>query len=153
MRLYLDCCCYNRPFDAIFQNDALEESNAIISIIVRASSGSDQILGSTILDSEINKIKDLEKKFKVQALYRFASVYVPYTLEIQAFAKNICEKSKIHFKDSLHLASADFGNADFFLTTDYRLIRSCKNIELNFLVMNPINYFAEVSKNESSQFE
>ena len=36
MRLHLDCCCHNRLFDAIFQNDALEESNAIISIIIRA---------------------------------------------------------------------------------------------------------------------
>lgn len=153
MRLYLDCCCYNRPFDAIFQNDAFEESNSIISIIIRASSGNDQILGSTILDSEINKIKDLEKKFKVQALYKFASIYIPYTLEIQAFAKKICEKSKIHFKDSLHLASAKFGNADIFLTTDYRLIRSCKNIEFNFKIMNPINYFAEVLKNGENQFK
>ena len=106
-----------------------------------------------ILDSEINKIKDLEKKFKVQALYRFASIYVPYTLEIQEFAKKIYEKSKIHFKDSLHLAIANFGNANIFLTTDYRLIRSCKNIELNFQIMNPINYFAEVFKNGSSKFE
>ena len=133
MLLYLDCCCYNRPFDEIFQNNSLEESNAIISIIVRSAEGNDKILGSTILDSEIAKIKDLEKKFKVEALYKFA--------------KKIREKSKIHIKDSLHLASAEFGKADIFLTTDYRLIRSCKNLEFRFKIMNPTKYFAEVLAN------
>ena len=147
MLLYLDCCCYNRPFDEIFQNNSLEESNAIISIIVRSAEGNDKILGSTVLDSEIAKIKDLEKKFKVEALYKFAKNYIPYTLEIQEFAKNLREKSKIHIKDSLHLASAEFGKADIFLTTDYRLIRSCKNLEFRFKIMNHTKYFAEVLAN------
>lgn len=39
--------------------------------------------------------------------------------------------------DALHLASAEFGEADVFLTTDKKLINSSKKANLKMKVLNP----------------
>ena len=35
MRLYFDCCCYNRPFDDLSQNRIHDESDAVLSLMNR----------------------------------------------------------------------------------------------------------------------
>jgi predicted nucleic acid-binding protein len=50
--------------------------------------------------------------------------------------------------DSLHLALAETGGADIFLTTDDRLLRSASKIELKTKVANPVSWFMEVTNNE-----
>ena len=56
------------------------------------------------------------KKAKVQQLHRIASEVVAYAPEIRHRAEEIRQMSEIHEMDSLHLASAEFGSADVFLT-------------------------------------
>ena len=59
MRLYLDCCCYNRPFDNQTQDRIHDESEAILSILKRCRENMEYIvLGSSILDMEFSKIAD-----------------------------------------------------------------------------------------------
>lgn len=149
MRLYLDCCCYNRPFDDLSQSRVSYESKAILSIIDEAIQTGVIILGSSILNSEIDNIKDLNKQFKIWALYQAASVFIPLSEEIVELAEKIRSKTSIHFNDSLHLASAEFGNADFFFTTDDKLIKACQKINLNVHVINPLVYYMEMMKNEN----
>ena len=48
MRLYLDCCCYNRPFDDLSQIRINRESNAIMFFIRLALSNFCTVLGSEI---------------------------------------------------------------------------------------------------------
>ncbi len=50
--------------------------------------------------------------------------------------------------DSLHLASAEFGRVDVFLTTDTKLIRACRNTVTRMRVMNPVSYLAEVIEDD-----
>ena len=87
MRLYLDCCCYNRPFDDLSQSRVSYESKAILSIIDEAIQTGVIILGSSILNSEIDNMKDLNKKFKIWALYQAASVFIPLSEEIVELAE------------------------------------------------------------------
>ena len=151
MRIYLDCCCYNRPFDGISSNNVADEVNAILSIINNAKSKGDAILDSTILRSEINAIKNTMKKGRVQLLLsQTVTDYISYSPSIKELAEKFRNHSAtIHYKDSLHLASASIGNADIFITTDYRLIRSCKKLKLTFEVMNPLEYVNEVFNNDA----
>ena len=51
MRLYFDCCCYNRPFDDLSQNRIHDESDAVMNRC-RASQYH-TVLGSTILQMDI----------------------------------------------------------------------------------------------------
>ena len=52
--------------------------------------------------------------------------------------------------DALHLACAESGNADVFLTTDDRLIKRSKRFisELRVRVENPLSWLLEVIENE-----
>ena len=52
--------------------------------------------------------------------------------------------------DALHLACAESGNADVFLTTDDRLIKRSKRFisELRVRVENPLTWLLEVIENE-----
>lgn len=54
----------------------------------------------------------------------------------------------IHEMDSLHLASAEFGRVDVFLTTDTKLIRAGRNTVTRMRVMNPVSYLAEVIEDD-----
>jgi predicted nucleic acid-binding protein len=49
--------------------------------------------------------------------------------------------------DSLHLSVAE-QNADYFLTTDVRLIRASARADLLVKVMNPIQFIMEVMSGE-----
>ncbi|MCE2400857.1 PIN domain-containing protein [Candidatus Poribacteria bacterium] len=55
-------------------------------------------------------------------------------------------------EDALHLACAERGNADVFLTTDDKFVRKTKSIQvrnkLSVQVENPYTWLQEVLKNE-----
>lgn len=148
MRLYFDCCCYNRPFDDLSQNRIHDESDAILSLLNRSQTSNNIILGSSVLKMEIDKINDPGKKFKVNALYQATSYFISYTSDIRKRAEELQRLAIIHQMDSLHIASAEAGNANIFLTTDDKLIKACRNIDLNVRVMNPVSYLAEVIEND-----
>ena len=147
--MYLDRCCYNRPFDDLSQSRVSYESHAILSILNEALQAGVIILGSSILNSEIENIKDLNKQLNIWALYQSASVFIPLSDDIEMLAEKIRSKTSIHFNDSLHLASAEIGKANFFFTTDDKLIKACKKINLNVSVTNPLDYYMEMMKNEN----
>ena len=47
MKIYLDNCCYNRPFDDQMQERVHLESEAILTILQRGQSGIYSIIGAT----------------------------------------------------------------------------------------------------------
>ena len=63
-------------------------------------------------------------------------------------AEELLGLSNMKTMDSLHVASAEVGGADVFLTTDDKLIKNAKNAELKIRVMNPVTYLAEVIEND-----
>lgn len=144
MRLYFDCCCYNRPFDDQSQQRIHDESEAILSLMNRCLAVRGTILGSAVLRLEIDGIGDTVKREKVRHLYRAVNEDVGYTSMVRQRAEEICQHSAIHEMDALHISSAEMGRTDVFLTTDARLIRSCRSISLRVRVMNLVSYLAEV---------
>ncbi|MDR1322662.1 MAG: PIN domain-containing protein [Gracilibacteraceae bacterium] len=50
--------------------------------------------------------------------------------------------------DSLHLALAESYGLDVFLTTDDRLMRSAKKLDIKTIVSNPVSWLMEVKKDE-----
>ena len=65
MKVYLDVCCWNRPFDDQTQEKIHLETEAILIIL---SSDRWELIGSDIVDFEISKIPDKERKKKVELL-------------------------------------------------------------------------------------
>ena len=141
MKVYLDNCCYNRPFDDQSQQRIFEETNAIFEIINRSKISSDIIFGSDILILEISKIKNFQKQRQVLAFYsQTVNQSISFSENIEQLAEIIVNQSNIQTFDALHLASAITESVDIFLTTDDKLIKACEKLNLKILVMNPINF-------------
>lgn len=102
------------------------------------------IAGSDILELEMNRMQDGNKRQKVLDLYRVAGTHIPYTERIKRRSAEIMSVSKIRAFDSLHIASAEQANADVLLTTDDKLEKMAEKLELGTRVVNPLRFAWEV---------
>ena len=147
MKIYMDVCCLNRPFDDQTQDKIRIESDAILAILSKCMSGEWQLLSSEVLDIEIENTPDKWKKSKVYELYKLADGKIILNDTIVKRASEI-QISGIKSFDSLHLASAEYSKADVFLTTDKNLLNIAKWLKLDIITANPLNWFMEVDENE-----
>lgn len=144
MIIYLDNCCYNRPFDDQTQERIHLESEVILTILQRGQAGIYTIVGSDILELEMNRMHDPIKRQKVKDLYRVVKVSVGYAENIKERSQEIMKMSKIRTFDSLHIAAAENAKADIMLTTDDKLERMAERLKLKVRVMNPLKFAWEV---------
>lgn len=144
MKIYLDNCCYNRPFDDQTQERIHLESEAILTVLQRGQSGIYEIVGSDVLQLEIERMHDVVKKQRVKDLYKVSDMHILYTEEIKERAKEIRKQSRIKTFDSLHIASAEVGEVDVMLTTDDKVEKMSGKLDLKIKVMNPLKFAWEV---------
>ena len=144
MIVYLDNCCYNRPFDDQMQERIHLESEAILAILKMGQVKRIVIAGSDILELEMNRMSDENKKRKVLDLYKAADIHIPYTSKIKKRSEEIVSISKIRTFDSLHIASAEEVNADVLLTTYDRFEKMAEKLDLKTRVVNPLRFAWEV---------
>lgn len=144
MIIYLDNCCYNRPFDDQTQERIHLESEAILTILRRGQAGTYKIAGSEILELEMERMHDEAKKQWVKELYKTVTVRIQYSKEIRKRSQEIMEQSKIRTFDSLHIAAAESVGADVMLTTDDKLEKMAERLELKIKVRNPLRFAWEV---------
>ena len=143
LRIYLDVCCLNRPFDDQTQDRIHLESEAILSVLNYSRNLNWTVIGSEIMDVEISRIPDSEKKLKVSILASMHQSYVAIDryIEIRAL-----ELTRLGFKafDALHIACAEKGDADVLLTTDDGLLSKAVQLSsLKIEVKNPLEWVAE----------
>lgn len=144
MIVYLDNCCYNRPFDDQTQERIHLESEAILAVLKMGQMKRIVIAGSDILGLEITRMSDENKKRKVLDLYKVADIHIPYTSKIRKRSEEIASISKIRTFDSLHIAAAEEANADVLLTTDDKFERMAEKLDLKTRVVNPLRFAWEV---------
>lgn len=144
VRIYLDNCCYNRPFDDQTQERIHLESEAVLAILKRGQYGEYTIIGSDILEVEMDRMRDERKKQYVKELYKVCDEKVSYTDKIKKRSREIMAESKIRTFDSLHIASAESASADIVLTTDIKLEKMAAKLKLKVKVMNPLEFAWEV---------
>lgn len=145
MKIYMDVCCLNRPFDDQTQERIRLESEAVLAILYRCQMGEWELVGSEAIDLEISKIPDDDKREKVEILYSIAKTKIEVDEEVE---KRASELEKLNFKafDALHVACAEKAGADVMLTTDDRLLRKAvmsKDV-LKVKIDNPVNWIMEV---------
>ncbi|MCD7846946.1 MAG: PIN domain-containing protein [Oscillospiraceae bacterium] len=144
MKVYLDSCCYNRPFDGTTQERVNVEADAILRILRKGEIGEIEIIGSEIILLELWNMSDLVKKQNVLGLYRVTHSQVVLTDEIFSRSRQIMSESNIRRKDSLQIASAEAAGADVMLTTDDKLERMASRMNLGVRVMNPVKLLDEI---------
>ena len=147
IRIYLDACCLNRPFDDQTQARIRLEAEAVLLILAQFKTGGWEWIGSEALDWEIGKIPDPERLRRVSLLIAHAHCSMPVGPSEVARAQEI-EAWGIAAYDALHLACAESAGADVLLTTDDRLMRrsAARAAELRVRVANPLTWLREVNE-------
>jgi predicted nucleic acid-binding protein len=132
----------NRPFDDHSQERIRLESEAVITILGRSKTLT--LLTSDIVDLEIYKIPDEDRKQKVILISSIPKMNIDIDDEIISRAK---ELNKMGFKsfDAFHIACAEKGQADALLTTDDHLLKKAiSNREsIKVRIENPLRWLME----------
>lgn len=122
LKLYLDSCALQRPFDDASQLRVRIEADAVTELIAAFEKGDVLLIGSDVLNYEIAQIPEANRREPVERLLRLRCHFVTLTKEIEVRAAEF-EKYGIKAFDAYHLASAIAANADYFCTTDDRFRR------------------------------
>ena len=141
MRVYLDNCCYNRPFDDQKQLRIRLEAEAKLGVQEMILAEKIELAWSYILDFE-NHMNPFEQRNMLVRQWRtLATVDTEETKEIIEKAEGLVQMG-LNSKDALHLACAISLGCDYFLTTDDHLIKKAVGIEV-IKVADPIIFVRE----------
>ena len=145
IRIYIDNCCYNRPYDDQSQLMVSIETQCKLWIQKMIREGSYELVSSYMLRYECINSPFIDRK---RAIIQFIDKYADYIVDVDR--KNLIEEraqdimsTGIKFKDACHVASAIFAGCDYFISTDKRLLRY-KSEEIK--LVSPVEFLEEVRK-------
>ncbi len=141
MKVYLDNCAYNRPFDDQSQMKIKQEAEAVLQVVNLSKNGKLIIVSSQFVMYEINCMRIVEKRDKVLNFYHCDEYHV-LNDSISKLAKYY-QTFNLKTFDSLHLAAAETANADYLLTTDIDFIQNSKRFTHIVKVVNPCDFLKE----------
>lgn len=127
MLIYLDLCCFNRPYDDQSQVRIRLETEAKLSLQDKVRSGVCQLVWSAVLDLENSKNPYIEHMQAISQWRALASNHVMAGSDVMAIAAPLVTGG-VHAFDALHVASAVVGKAELFITTDDRLLKRVRHL-------------------------
>jgi len=122
VKVYLDNCCYNRPFDDQTQLRISLETQAKLYVQFLILNEEIDLVYSYISEYENNNNPFENRKYSINVFSQQKKYHVIESSALILKSKEIA-KAGIKSADALHLASAIVGNADYFLTVDDHLLR------------------------------
>jgi len=122
LRVYLDNCCYNRPYDDQRQVKVALETIAIIMIQTLVRCESIELTWSYVLDYENMKNKSVEHRETIQQWASFAIADVDDSPNVRADAQ-CAQSTGLRTADALHVACAIDAECDYLITVDKRLLK------------------------------
>ncbi len=125
MKIYLDNCCYNRPYDDQFQFRIQIETQAKLHIQDLIKNGRLDLVTSYVLDYENGKNRSVLKKKIIQEFMNSNEAYYlgkENHNRVDSVAREIMQTG-VKQKDAWHLACALLADCDYFITTDDRLLK------------------------------
>ena len=145
MRLYFDACCVSRLTDNSSQERIHREAEAIEKLIGFATNDPNVWVGSSVLEAEIARNPDSDRRGDGQALLQFVEQIVKLDDIVISRARELQAAGFSEF-DALHIACAERGKAEVLLTTDDRLVRRAKRKlgQLSVRVLNPVSFLEEL---------
>ncbi len=143
MRIYLDNCCYNRPYDdkSLLTNNL--ESQAKLFIQDQIKQETFELVSSYMLHYEVFQIPDVTRRLAImQFIEAHSSIHVgkEWKQTVEANAKEIMATG-IKFKDACHVASAIMAHCDYFITTDKRLLKYHSDV---IAIINPVDFVMQM---------
>jgi len=135
-KLYLDSCCFNRPFDDQSQLLVRLETEAKLFIQDGIKDGMFELVWSYILEQE-NRDNPFERRREAIAPWRRrAKVDIDESEEVIQIAEAYLPRG-LKPKDSLHVACAIVAKADYLITTDNGMLKRPNG---QIQIVNPLRF-------------
>jgi predicted nucleic acid-binding protein len=129
---------FNRPFDDQTQIRIRLEAEAKLYVQDKIKSNGIELIWSYILEIENSQNPHDERRIAIQKWKNLSTIKIVENTEVLANANQLL-KFGIKPKDALHVASAVEGKADYFLTTDDKLLSGINRSNI-IEVLNPVDY-------------
>lgn len=142
MKIYLDNCYFNRPFDDQSQLRIKLETEAKLSIQEEIRAGNLELAWSYILDYENSKNPYEDRKERMKGWKKYAVIDIQENTEILKKA-DFLNSTGLKKMDSLHVACAIISRCNYFLTTDDNILKQSEVLE-GIKVDDPIGFIKEV---------
>ena len=125
MRVYLDNCSYNRPYDDQTQMRIYLETQAKLHIQDMIRRKQIELVTSYVLDFENSSNRSIQKKMAIEKFMKeYAALYVSNKNEKDIAKMVSCiMETGIKEKDAYHVACAVMAKCNYFVTTDDRLLK------------------------------
>lgn len=143
MKIYLDNCCFNRPFDNQLQLRIRLEAEAKLQIQEDIRSGSYKLVWSYILDYENSKNPFRERREQIAKWRAYSKVDIKENERVITVATMFNQQGMKKI-DSLHIACAIQAKAEYFLTTDDGVLNKAAFVR-GIKIIDPIGFIKEAS--------
>ncbi len=142
--LYLDNCCFNRPYDDQSQLVIKLETEAKIAIQEGIKEGKYLLYWSYILDFENKNNPFIERKTEIKKWKELSSSDIEETDAILNRMNKLCILG-IKPLDSLHISCSIELNCSYFLTVDKGILKKSDKIK-EIKVLSPIEFIIEMEE-------
>lgn len=144
MRVYLDVCCLNRPFDDQSQVRIRFESEAIALVFGMLAAGQHTWVSSEVVEDEVLRSPHEDRRVWILDLLQQADERLAIGDACVRFAQSLAARG-LSAMDALHVAAAETGGCDILLTTDDALLRKARALQppLRVRIENPVRWVAE----------
>lgn len=141
--LYLDNCCFNRPFDDQSQLRIRLEAEAKLYIQEAVRAGRYRLVWSYLLDYENGRNPFRERREQIAKWRGYATSDIAASDALLSQAEHL-GRLGLRNIDALHVACAVQAGAAFFLTTDDGILKRANLIQ-GVRVLDPIAFIKEVT--------
>lgn len=142
MKIYLDNCCYNRPYDDQSQLRISLETQAKLYVQDLIRQKKLNLVSSYVLWYENSQNPfEIRKRSISEFIQKNTIEYIGIDKaeDIKRKADEIM-KTGVKTKDAYHVACAIYANCDYFFTTDDRLLKYATD---EIQIVNPIDFIKE----------
>ncbi|MDO8141423.1 MAG: hypothetical protein Q6358_07975 [Candidatus Brocadiales bacterium] len=125
MKLYLDLCVYNRPFDYQGHNRVSLETSIFTYILEKIETGTYILVASDALTYENNKNPDSLRSARIATYFELAKELIKINNYDYERVK-ILKEFGFSDIDALHISLAERSQADYFITCDDDIVNRYK---------------------------
>jgi predicted nucleic acid-binding protein len=138
LKIYLDNCCYGRPFDPPSNPMIIFESSAKILIQTLVANHKIKLVSSFVVYEEISAITNEEIRNLIIEFLDNASIYIAKDKldDVLELATEIMTTG-LKYMDASHTACSIIAGCDYLVTTDKRLLKH-KSDKIN--IINPVDF-------------
>lgn len=146
MKIYMDLCCLNRPFDNQSQARVALESQAVVLILEKVDRGEHALCNSAALVVENSLSPKIQARLEIETLLDRADIWIGHD---KAIDERAAELRKLGFKefDAYHIAAAEAAACDRVVTCDDHLLKTARRnaAKIGVAVTDPIRLVSEVA--------